>query len=229
MATFLQLVQKVARDSGTVSGTQPTTVAGQTGRLAKIVHWTNDAYRQIQNVHGAWNWMQGEFSGATVPGTSAYSSRLSRFAEYVCTGEDEDRYSLFDPALGRESEAPLRFVDYRTFYATQLRGAQAVRQGRPNLFSIDPSGALCLSPTPDKVYTIRGPYRKDVQELDANNDVPEMPPRFHDLIVDGALVMLTTHDEGAPTLTLYQLRQLRGFSQLERDQLPRIAFGGTLA
>lgn len=229
MATFLNLVQKVARESGTVSGVQPATVVGQTGRLAKIVAWTNDAYRQIQNAHGTWNWMQGEFSGETEAGTPAYNSQLARFAEYVSIGEGENRYSLYDPDIGRSSEGQLHFMDYRSFYTTQLRGAQAERQGKPRIFSIDQAGSLYLSPTPDKVYTIRGPYRKDVQELDEDTDVPEMPSRFHDLIVNGAIVMLTTHDEAAPTLTLYQLRQMRGFSQLERDQLPRISFGGPLA
>lgn len=230
MATFLKLVQKVARESGTVSGVLPATVAGQTGRLAKIVHWTNDAYRDIQNAHRAWNWLQGEFSANTVAGSRSYSPAIPRFAEFTCSGDyREDRFSLFDPTEGRQNEGQLRFVEYPDFYRTHLRGHAATQQGRPAAFTISPGGALLLSPTPDKTYTVRGPYRRDVQELEDDGDVPEMPARFHDMIVAGALVLLGTHDEAAPTLSLYQLRQLRMFSQLERDQLPRISLAEPLA
>ena len=74
MSTYLQLCQDVARESGTVSGTYPTAVASQTGRLLKIVEWTAQAYVMIQNLHADWRWMQKTFSGTTTSGTGKYTA-----------------------------------------------------------------------------------------------------------------------------------------------------------
>lgn len=232
MPTFLQLAQKVARESGTVSDGQLTTVVGRTGRLRKVVDWTNDGYRQIQNANRSWGWLQDNFEANTVAATSRYTGAalgLTRFAEWTCFHNpyDEDRFSIFDPAVGRTSEGALQFLDWDTFYTARLRGAST--SGKPSYFSISPKGEIVLSPVPDAAYTLRGPYRQSPQELALDADVPEMPAHFHDTIVAAAVVMLSTHDEAAPNLALWQLRQLRDFSQLEREQLPRIGICGALA
>lgn len=234
MATFLQLAQKVASESGTIQGTLPTTVSGQTNRLGKIVRWTNDAWRSIQNAHASWKWMRSDFTGSTVAAqrlyTGAQMSVSSRFAEWICTGdaETENRYSCYLAATGVADEGQLQFVDWDTFYSRCMRGTQT--NARPIFFSISPDNQLALHPIPDAVYTVRGPYRKDVQELTADADVPEMPARFHDLIMDVALAsMMTIHDEAQVQMPLYRLRQIARFCELERDQLPRITIGAALA
>lgn len=233
MATFLDLARRVASDSGTVdSGVLPATVTGQTGRLAKIVRWTNDAWRDIQNAHTAWRWMQGEFTGSTVAAQVRYDAvtdfSLPRFAEWIYTNYGgEDRLSIYDPAVGVSSEGMLSFWEWDRFYAVKTRGT--VQTGKPTVFSIDPANMLCLSPTPDKAYTVRGLYQKTPQDLTADTDVPEMPARFHTMIAEAALMRLGTHDEAVTQLPLWQLRKLTEFSQLESSQLPRLRLAGALA
>ena len=57
--TFLELCQEVADESGTVAGVPSfTTVSNATGRLAKVVRWTRNAYRDIQNERSDWKWMR---------------------------------------------------------------------------------------------------------------------------------------------------------------------------
>jgi hypothetical protein len=231
MSTFLELAQKVGSESGTVDKTIAS-VVGATGRIGKVVRWTNDAYRSIQNADAAWRWLQSDFSAALTIGQGRYTAAqlgiATRFAEWPCLGVREDRYSVYPTDGNGAGEYSLRFVDWPTFYTTRLRGVQTA--GNPAYFSISSTGEIVVSPAPDRAFTLRGPYRKGPQELIANGDIPEMPARFHDIIVDGALILLTTHDEAAPTISLYQLRKLRGFSDLQRDQLPVVAFGGgTLA
>lgn len=234
MATFLQLAQKIASESGTIEGTLPTTVTGQTKRLGKIVRWTNDAWRAIQNAHASWKWMRSDFSGSTVAAQRLYTGAQmgisTRFAEWINTGnaDTETRYSSYLAATGVADEGQLQFVDWDTFYSRCMRGTQT--NGRPIFFSVSPDNQLALHPIPDAVYTIRGPYRKDVQDLTADGDIPEMPVRFHDVIMDVALAsMLTIHDEAQAQIGLYRLRQIGRFCELERDQLPRITMGPALA
>lgn len=231
MSTFLALCQRVASDSGTISGAFPTTVTGQTGRLGKIVRWTADAWRSIQNASGSWRWMRSEFSGSTVVGqvryTAAQMSIASRFGEWICNGPDEQRFSIYLTASGVSDQGALKFLEWDTFYVKCLRGTQT--NGKPTYFSIAPDNQLCLSPPPDAVYTVQGPYRKSAQELTADADEPEMPSRFHDLIADVALISLDTHDEAPQQLSLHQMRRAPKFSELERDQLPRLTLAGALA
>jgi hypothetical protein len=230
MSTFLALCQRVASESGTINGTFPTTVTAQTGRLAKVVRWTNDAWRSIQNAHGEWRWMRSDFSGPTVAGTRSYSGSdfsLTRLGEWMCRGEDEDRYSIYLTATGVADERPLIFVEYDTFFTTFMRGTQT--NDYPTHFTITPDNKIALHPIPDAVYTVRGPYRKSPQELTADADEPEMPARFHHLIADLALDYLGTHDEAVLQIPLWRLRRMAGFSDLERDQLPRITLAGALA
>lgn len=232
MGTFLSLAQEVAADSGTINGTYPAAVTGQTGRLAKIVRYTNLAWRSIQNAHGAWRWMRSDFtSTAIASGTRSYTATtlsITRFGEFIVRDNtEEDRYTIYLTATGVSDERQLRFMDYDRFFATFMRGTQT--NDYPTWFTITPDNKIALHPIPDDSYTIRGPFRKSPQELTADADEPEMPARFHYLIVDAALEMLGVHDEAVSQLPLWRLRKLRGFSDLERDQLPRIRFAGPLA
>lgn len=232
MSTYLQLVQQVARDSGTVSGDgQPPTLVGITGRLAKMASWTNEAWRNIQNHRSAWRWMQGEFAGQTVAAQQRYTAAqlgiASRFAEWTIRDHDDISWSSYRTATGQSDEGALHFLDWSDFRVSQLRGTQV--QGRPRFFSIDNENRVVLSPTPDAAFTIKGLYRKGVQDLVANGDIPELPERFHDLIKWKALELVGVNDENAPQLGPWILNGRRIMSELERDQLPRIRLCGPLA
>lgn len=232
MATYLQLVQKLASETGTISGTQPSTVVGQTGRLGKMARWVSDAWTMIQGIHGEWRWMRSDFSGSTVASTRAYASTdlgiASRFGEWICEGPDESRFSLYLTATGVADEGQLFYRDYDWFWTNCMRGAQS--NDRPSLFTITPDNKIALHPIPDAVYTIRGPYRKDAQILAADSDTPEMPSRFHDLIIDVALeFFVDVHDEVPQTIQMHRLRRIPRFVALERDQLPPILMAGALA
>lgn len=220
---FLDLCRMVARESGTVSGALPSSVTGQTGRLAKIVAWTASAWTQIQNRRNAWLWMREEFgspSCVTTAGSARYTGAswgLTRLAEWI---RDSRTLSAYPQSAGREEERYLLWMPWEVYRNTYDFGPE--QQNRPLHFSISPAGELCFGPTPDDTYVIRGLYRKTPQVLAANDDVPEMPEHFHELIGWYALLLLAEHDEANLhiAVALRRYRDLMG--ELERDQLPRI-------
>lgn len=230
---FLELCQRVANDSGTIPGdSSPSTVVGQTGRLKTIVRWTNDAWRSIQNAHESWLWLRSDFSGPTVAAQREYTGVqlgvASRFGEFIYDGSaTENRYSIYLTATGVSDQGQLRYRPYDDFFTLFMRGVQTNQ--RPAYFTITPAGKLALHPIPDDVYTVVGPYRKDVQDLSADADIPEMPTRFHDIIADAALMLLGTKDESMAQLSLWQLRQFSKWGMLEQSQLPKMNFPGALA
>lgn len=228
--TFLELCQALASESGTVQSGRPTTVVGQTGREAKIVRWVNMAWRSIQNSSNDWLWMRSSFLAPTIIGQQEYSGAdlgLTRWGQWIGTRDRrERRYSVFLPSEPN-SEGSMTYMDYDSFFVTQLRAPP--EDAKPSIFTFTPDGKLALSPTPDAIYSIRGPYRKDVQPLTADGDIPEMPTRYHDLIVQAAMTYLTTADEAMGQIQLYQLQKLAGWSDLAMDQLPKMRLGGPAA
>lgn len=228
MATFLQLCQMVARESGVISGTLPVSVKNQTGKLLKIVHWTATAWRNIQNAHSAWRWLRHEFqSTATTAGAARYTAaswNLDRFAEWIIEPDTVTCYPVTD---GPAEESPLLYMPWQLYRRTYARGAQV--QNRPLHYSISPQNEFCLGPIPDGAYIIRGEYRKGPQELVENEDVPEMPNRFHDLIVWEALRLLAEHDEAELHVLTAERKAQHLWSALRRDQLPPIRIAGAIA
>lgn len=217
---YLQLCQAVARESGTVSGVLPVSVANVTGRLAKIVAWTAEAWQHIQNLEEAWLWMDAEFTGNLAAGAQRYTAASFNLTRFAAWGNEQAGLSAYLASAGRAEEYMLRRMEWRDF--KRLHDFGAIQQSRPVHYAVSPANELCFGPVPDAPYVVRGEYRKGNQTLAANEDVPEMPERFHMLIVWYALVLLAEHDE-APTHIATSNRRYRDLlTDLRRDQLPEV-------
>lgn len=227
MATFLELVKDLARQDGSISPVAITSVESQTGRPEKMVNWVQKAYNNIQNSRRDWGWLTEEFTANLIPGTSIYtpaSFNLTRFANWVVDGWDGYMpMSLRDTTIGLADEGEIDEVSYQYWRERYGRGDQgAMYWDRPVEWAVSPKNELVFGPYPDAAYAIRGQYQKGPQKLLVNTDIPEMPERFHDLIVWEAWRLLLVHD-GAyqesqfPTMEMATLRH-----QLEMDQLPEV-------
>ncbi len=225
MATFLELAQDVARQSGSFEPTQLASVVGQTGRAAKIVDLVQKAYRNLQNSRRDWGWLVTTFTQSLIPGNAVYtpaSFGITRFSSWMTQLDWFQSVTLYDPALGVKDEGELRQISYELWKMRFDRGDQSNQQ-RPTEFAISPLNEMVFGPIPDKAYTVRGRYQKGPQTLAVNTDIPEMPVRFHDLIMWEATRLLQIHD-GAFDETQYSSLETVGLRhQLEIDQLPEIA------
>ncbi len=233
MASFLTLCQSVASESGTIPGdANPATVSAQTGRLRRVVHWTRDAYKDIQRHRPNWRWLQAEFTGQTIAGVASYDSEAmgitERFSHWLSEQDrgDSDLF-VYKTSDGVGRQQPMLFRDWDYMYRTLSRGT--VNTGKPCYFSISPENKLHFYPTPDDTYTIVGRYYKSPQVLDSDDDEPEMPGQFHDLIKWRALIKLLTYDESYQQISLYDREASKMMGELEKRQLPRIKKTGPLA
>jgi len=232
MATYLKICQKVARETGAIFGTRPTTVINQSGEELKIVEYVNDAWNRIQNHLGSWDWMYREFEAQSAADTVRYTAagwNITSFAEWVVDNPQMGRYpaTIYLTATGKADENQLRFMPWRNFKAVYDIGVHTA--GRPTEYAVSPAGEFCLGPTPDAAYTVRGEYRLNSQTLALNADVPLMPARFHDLIVDYALELYNGHDEAMTAFANSRARRSSGGQSLIRDCTPPIELGDPLA
>lgn len=235
MSTFLQLVQAVAQESGTVPNVgDPLTLVGQGGRMSRIIGWVRDAYEQIQTHERDWLWLAADFEGSATAGTRASDSGAlgiaTRFSEWKTRDNDgHGTFTIQDPSLGRADEMPLGEVEYAYFRRQYTVGSAAEDTGRPVRFAIDPLNRVALYPLPDKAYTLRGQYRKAPQVLSVDGDIPEMPQEFHDAIKWRALIQLGVFDENPVQTPAWQAEFNRLFERLRTMQMPEITTGGPLA
>jgi hypothetical protein len=197
MATFLQLVNDVSRESGTISQQQElTTVVGATGRQRRVVNWTRQAWEMIQRARDDWTFQRMQGAGALTIGTASYTGSalsLPTFGRWCRPGEPVPQFTLYDAALGRGDELPLRrmrFEDWLMRFDVGTHDSQ-----RPSHYAIGMDGKVYFGPTPDKAYAVRCWYRRGVQSLALDADEPFIDPDFHQAIVWRALMLLGDDDE----------------------------------
>ena len=229
MSTFLELSQDLSRESGTVSGTNPAAVAGQTGRLLKITEWTAQAWVEIQNLRADWRWMQKTFSGDTSSGVSQYTPAAWSITDLRDWLRD-DRVSGYQPhtiyltATGVSDEGALREISWQQWRTRWGRGSQT--NNYPSEYAISPDGKFSLGPIPDAAYTVSGEYRQAAVVLAADADIPGCPAAFHAIIVWRALMMLAEFDEAVDQRTAAAIKYDGLLQSLSRDQLPVVSLGG---
>lgn len=220
MATFLELARMTGRESGTLPDLTPSSVVGASGREAKVVSWTRQAWTQLQNSRSGWRWMVEPFSG-TVPAATARVAAgtlgITRLANWL---PDMGLYA-YRTSDGVEREGPLTYVDFDEYVRMFERGAPP-EPASPYVWSISYTDELCFGPPPDAEHHIRGFYYKTPQVLAADLDVPEMPARYHDLIAWNALILLAGHDEAEVAIAHATAQSEALTCALESAQLPKI-------
>lgn len=212
MTTFLELVNKVGRESGTISQQQElTTLANVAGRQRRIADWTADAWKTIQRMRNDWTFRRAQFSAALITGQMRYTAAelaIADFGRWPGHADRWSRWSIYDPAVGKGDEIrlpPIRHEDWVNQFDMGVHDAQ-----RPGSVSVGFDKALYVGPSPDKVYTLRGWYMREIQTLTADDDEPYISEEFHDAIVWRALMTLGEDDE-APFEVASSTGQFREF------------------
>lgn len=196
MATFLELVNDVGRESGTMGGQQLASVANAAGRWLKVVNWTRQAWEIVQRDRSDWLFLRKQFTASLFPGKARYTPvdlAINDFGSWPSLNEDARKFTMFDPTIGRADEAPLLRISYDNWLARYDIGV--VAQNRPTDYAFGDDRALYVGLTPNRQYTIRGHYRRSIQSLSADADIPYIHPDYHQIVVWRALMLLGDDDE----------------------------------
>lgn len=222
MATFLELVNTVGRESGTIDSTQAlTTFTDASPRHRKIMGWVAEAWVQIQNARRDFNWRRSTFSHALTINQTTYTPAqlgVTDFARWLRPREEFQPISLYDPADGQGNEMALRSMDYFEWYKCYGRGAHSAN--RPVVYAEDKGGVLLFGPKPDKAYIARGFYLRSPQQLIDDDDEPIAPEEFHNVIIYKALLLLAEHDEAQFPLATANMRFSEAYGALVRETTP---------
>lgn len=234
MATFLQLCTRLTTRSGAI-GTAPAAVTGQTGRQAVAVDCVMHAWELIQNDSTDWSWMQGEIAAValTINDMDYSGANLgisTRFGEFKGDRLAPEGFlylpwTIYDNSIGQSDESALRQISYETWRERYDRSTHDAN--RPTVYALAPHDrSIRFGPKPDKAYRVRGEYRKSMQTLAADADEPDLPLRFHDIIVWRAIMVLAERDEAPVPVQLAERKYAEMMMALQRECLPPITFGG---
>ena len=157
---------------------------------------------------------------------TAASFSLTDFSRWVT---DPMSVTMYLTATGVSDEGELNFISWERWRLKYGRGSQTAN--RPIEYTITPALEFAVGPKPDLVYTVLGEHYQGNQRLASDDDTPNCPARFHDVITWKALKKLKFTDEDQDGIRYAEdmLQPLR--FALERDQLPKmeIAASATLA
>ena len=230
MSTYLQLSTYLRQETSDV-GTGPTAVTSQTGELARIVNWIDRAYTELQQEKD-WRWLRKSFTVNTVASDGEYAytdvtDTVSLIAPTRFAFWYKNTFKCYLSSAGVGGEYGLLWIPWEQFRRIYRYGTQT--DGPPCHVSEDPTQKFVLGPEPDAVYVVSGDYHLGPQLLTANGDIPEMPTRFHMLIVYEAMQKYGGHRAAPEAMLRASTEGGRLYSALCRDQLPQITVGGPIA
>lgn len=224
MATFLQLVNDLERESGTVQkAARLVTVANAPNRQEKIVEWVRDAWEIIQTSRTDWQWLRKEFQTDLLANQARYTPTALSVADFARWFPTSccDAFTIYDTALGKADETEIQRIDWSTFKAKWDRGVHTAN--RPIEVAVAPDNRLCFGPTPNKAYTLRGEYYRKPQVLAADGDVPLCPEQHHNAIVWRALMLLGDHDEAPAVVATSTAKFQSAFRRLVDDSVGEVS------
>ena len=194
---YLQIVQRVHSESGR-STAAPTSVVGANDRHVRLFNWVADAWRDLQGERD-WRWMRNTLDAALTANQQTYSGAdlgATRFGRWRKEDHDYSPYVYVDGApnamwplaFWQLDQMRARFI-YRTWGAST-----------PIAWSYNEANELLIGPQPALPYKLRIEYWKEPSELAADADTPDMPDRFHMLLVWAALQEVAKFDAAPEVL-----------------------------
>lgn len=204
MSTFVELVNELRSLSG-VSGTGPTDVENVSGMEARLVNYIKNAWIDIQTHPKKWKWMWEHFE----PTASTPLQTIANTNEYSLNDPDGNnlvdrvRTSTFRSYLTATGTTDRQRMTWLNWNQFQKRyGVVNEAADRPIQATRNPAGNILLYPKPDDIYSIEFEVFTVPQYLLVNEDVPDMPLSFHELIVYEGMKRFGKAED-APETTLF--------------------------
>lgn len=212
---LLQMAQRLHSES-LRSTPAPTTITGASERNARLFNRLAYAWTELQNER-RWRWMRSTTDVALTIGQQTYSATdlgLSRFGRWRTEDELYQPYLYIDGAPN--TLWPLCYEHLDRF--RQLWVYLQMGNTQPVAWSIDEQDRFLVGPAPGSAYKLRAEFWLSPTELTADADVPDMPERFHMVLVWRALIDMAKTDAKPEILAMAEDNYAKAHAQLLRDQ-----------
>lgn len=224
----LQLINRARQECG-VTGPALTTITGLTGESLRFLDWINAAWVDIQTAHEDWQFMRQPLQFNTVTSQWQYTpTEVGVGATFANWKRDSFRASSVGANYG--DEQLLNFMEWNTFRNLYQYANMRNTTARPVVVTIvPPSKNLGLGAIPNQPYVIVGEYYRKPTEFTTATQEPDLPERFHPMIVYRAMMFYAGYEAATEVYQRGELEFKRLMNRLEIDQLPDLISGPPLA
>lgn len=226
---FLQLINRARVECGVSGASTPlTTAQGLTGESARISSWVNSAWVDVQTAKEDWQWMRDSVQFNTVTQQAAYTAAQAGVGSTFGNWK-RDSFRCSSVGQNYADEQLLNYMDYTTYRNLYQYGNMRATYARPVVVSITPDKDLAFGSTPDQAYVITGEYYRSPTEMSADTDTPDIPSRFHMMIVYRAMMSYGGYEAAPEVYQRGEFEFKRLMNLLDIDQLPTLVSGPPLA
>jgi hypothetical protein len=193
---YLELARRLHRES-LRSTAAPTSVTGASIEHSRLFDWVQDAWHELQ-IERNWRWMRATIDAALTSGQQSYDSSELGATNFDSWRQNDEAYWPVVYTTGQPNS--LWHLDF--WQLNQFRQEWVWRDWGstvPTCWTFDETDQLLLGPKPGADLSIRAEYLKAATALTADTDIPNMPERFHMLLVWRALKEVSIAD-AAPEL-----------------------------
>lgn len=226
---YLALVNRTRQECGVSGASNPlATVQNLTGESRRIAQWVNDAWIDIQAAKEDWQWMREPFEFTLTAQQQTYTpDQVGVGATFGNWKRDSFRCS----SVGEEyaDEQLLNYMEFTTFRNLYQYGNMRRTFARPVVVSIAPDKSLAFGSIPAQPYVIVGEYYRAPSDLAADTDVPDIPSRFHPMIIYRAMMFYGGYEAAPEVYQRGETEFKRLMNRLDIDQLPTLVSGPPLA
>lgn len=226
---YLALVNRTRQECGVSGASNPlATVQNLTGESRRIAQWVNDAWIDIQAAKEDWQWMREPFEFTLTAQQQTYTpDQVGVGATFGNWKRDSFRCS----SVGEEyaDEQLLNYMEFTTFRNLYQYGNMRRTFARPVVVSVTPDKSLAFGSIPSQPYVIVGEYYRAPSDLAADTDVPDIPSRFHPIIIYRAMMFYGGYEAAPEVYQRGETEFKRLMNRLDIDQLPTLVSGPPLA
>ena len=241
--TKLQLVQALAVNADL--GDEPVVTVegpGLSSGTVQLSQWVDEAWNAIQTRQN-WRWQRRQWKLDLVAGQAVYAfgdfrdvtdgsenaPAIGRFDAWIVTNDPRPRYYRTETSRRSGYMTWLSWSLYLSEYKdTRFAGGQ-----QPVYLTVTPQDRIAVTPTPTEtsapMFYIEGEYYLGPQVLRNDEDVPEMPGQYHDLIVYEALMKYGFNDAANELIERSGVDMADLVGALADKQGPRIKMPSPLA
>jgi hypothetical protein len=226
---FLQLVNRARVECGTSNASVPlSTVQGLTGESARIASWINSAWVDVQTAKEDWQWMREPVQLNLITQQQIYTPADAGVGSTFGNWK-RDSFRCSSVGQNYADEQLMNYMDWTTFRNLYQYGNMRQTFARPVVVTITPDKALGFGSIPDQPYVITGEYYRAPVELSADTDTPDIPERFHLMLVYRAMMFYGGYEAAPEVFQRGEYEFKRLMNRLEIDQLPTLIAGAPLA
>lgn len=205
--TRLELCRRVQREAGLGPGNMTTTI-DQSGENRMVVEWVDTAWSDLQSGRN-WDWL---WEVVTVTISSGSN---------ITAGDVPATRYCYDTCLdGTRELVYIPWQRFRVMFPTDL-----LASGSPWAWSVRPDKAFVVNAEPTSSLALSVERYMNPTVMDADDDVPIIPPEHQMAIVWRAVMYYAGHDEASALYQHARAEYMKIRNAMGYRQLPSVGYG----